>query len=226
MMELWRWYRKNDRAFTIILNVVMVAVLFFAIFLFYVNKKDPYGNKVLEYVGYQPIFVQTGSMEPTMKTHGVVLVKRVDDMSELEVDDIITFQVYDGSGNPIDITHRIYNIKEDGSIITKGDNNRVADNYTLTIDNVKAEVIWIWNGAATIIDMIMTPMGIVIGVVGLLIIILFFYATGQFTNYLDEKYGINEDVADSVNDQLKADNECGRFIIRPTNTSTLGRRKE
>lgn len=207
MMNFWRWYRKNDRIFTAILNIVMVVVLFFSIYLFYINKQDPYGNKILEAVGYQPVFVQTGSMEPTMRTHSIVLIKRVDSMDELEIDDIVTFQVFDGSGKPITITHRIYNIKEDGSIITKGDNNRVADNYTLTIDNIKAEVVGIWNGAATIIDMMMTPMGIVIGVVGLLIIILFFYATGQFTNYLDEKYGINEDVADSVNDQLKADNE-------------------
>ena len=207
MMNFWRWYRKNDQIFTMILNVVMVVVLFFSIYLFYINKQDPYGNKILEAVGYQPVFVQTGSMEPTMRTHSIVLIKRVDSMEELEVDDIVTFQVFDGSGTPITITHRIYNIKEDGSIITKGDNNRVADNYTLTIDNIKAEVVGIWNGAATIIDMLMTPMGIVMGVVGLLIIILFFYAIGQFTNYLDEKYGINENVIDSVNDQLKADNE-------------------
>lgn len=207
MMKFWRWYRKNDQIFTTILSVVMLIVLVGAIALFAMNKMDPNSNAVLNHLGYQPIYVQTGSMEPTMATKGIVLVKRVDSMDEIAVDDIITYRVYDGSGSPITITHRIYNIKEDGTIITKGDNNRVADSYSITIDNVMAKVVWIWNGAADIQNALKTPMGIMMALVGVAIIVLVFYALGQFGKYLDEKYGINENVGDSVNDQLKADNQ-------------------
>ena len=207
MMKFWRWYRKNDQIFTTILSVLMLIVLVCSIALFAMNKADPNSNAVLKYIGYQPIYVQTGSMEPTMVTKGIVLVERVDSMDDIAIDDIITYRVYDGSGKAITITHRIYNIKEDGTIITKGDNNRVADSYSITIDNVLAKVVWIWNGAADIQKMLTTPMGIMMALVGVAIIVLIFYAIGQFGKYLDEKYGINEDVADSVNDQLKADNQ-------------------
>lgn len=210
MMNFWRWYRKNDQIFSTILSILMLVLLVGSVFLYGANKKDPNSNAVLEYLGYQPVYVQTGSMEPYMKTHSIVLVERVDSMEDIAIDDVVTYRVYDGSGNPITITHRIYNIKEDGTIITKGDNNRVADSYSITIDNILAKVVWVWNGAADIQNMLKTPMGIMMAVVGFAIIVLIFYALGQFGKYLDEKYGINEDVADSVNDQLKADNE---FVI-------------
>ena len=205
MMNFWRWYRKNDRIFTLILGFFAIAMLAGSLFLTYKNKQDPGSNAVLETVGYQPIYVQTGSMEPTMKTKSIVLVKRVDSMDDLEIDDIITYQVYDEAGRTITITHRIYNIKEDGTIITKGDNNRVADSYTITIKNVLAEVVWIWNGAATIQNALTTTSGKVMAVVALLIIALIFYAIHCLHEYLDDKYGINDDEEDSVNAKLLAD---------------------
>lgn len=207
MMQLWRWYRRNDRTFTLILGFVAIAMLLGALFLVYQTKQDPNSTPVLDYVGYQPVYVQTGSMEPTMQTKSIVLVKRVDSLADLEIDDIITYRVYDESGRAITITHRIYNIKEDGTIITKGDNNRVADSYSLTIDNVLAEVIWIWNGAATIQNMLATPMGIMMLVIAAIILGLFWYAGHCLHEYLDEKYGVSDDVEDSVNDRLMAEYE-------------------
>lgn len=207
MMKFWRWFRRNDQKFTIALVFVAIAMLLGAALLMYQNKKNPNENAVLKYLGYQPVYVQTGSMEPTMQTNSIVLVKRVDGMEDLEKEDIIMYQVYDEAGEAITITHRIYNIKDDGTIITKGDNNRVADSYTITIDNVLAEVVWIWNGAATIRNLMTTPQGWIMAAVAGLIIVLICVAFHYLFEYLDDKYGINDDEEDSVNDKLLAEDE-------------------
>ena len=203
MMRFWRWYRKNDQIFTIGLTIVAIAMLFMGIFLFAANKQDPNSNATLETIGYQPVYIQTGSMEPTIKTKAIVLIKRVDSMSEIAIDDVITYRVYDEAGNPITITHRVYNIKDDGTIITKGDNNRVADNYSITIDNVLAKVVRTWNWAADIQNALATTSGKILAGVALLIIILIFVGLGSLGQYLDEKYGVNEDVEVTVNDRIK-----------------------
>lgn len=207
MMNFWRWFRKNDARFTAVFNFVCVMILLFSIGLFAMNKADPTGGVILEKVGYQPIYVQTGSMEPTIKTKAIILAKRLDDKSQLEVDDIILYQVYDEIGNVITITHRIYNIKEDGRIITKGDNNRVADSYTISEDNVKAEIVKIWNGAADIQNALTTPAGIISAIVIVAIIVAVIFIFKYLARYLDEKYGVVDDIYDTVNDQLRYDNE-------------------
>ncbi|MEE0929994.1 MAG: signal peptidase I [Acutalibacteraceae bacterium] len=209
MMKLWRWYRKNDRIFTNIFFFLAMAMLVISGLLFAANKKNPDGDYVLKYLGYQPVLIQTGSMEPTMRTHSIAVAKRVDSMKEISQGDIITYRVYDETGKSITITHRIYNIKDDGTIITKGDNNRVADSYNITIDNVKAKIVFTWNGAATIYNLLIppTPLGIAMCVVFFLVIGLFWYAGHCLYEYLDDKYGINDDVEDSVNDRLLAEYE-------------------
>lgn len=207
MMRFWRWFRKNDNIFSMILGFAALAILFFAIWLFWMNKSNPNDNVILDKLGYQPIYVQTGSMEPTMKTKSIVLVEKVDSMEDIAIDDIITYQVYDETGKTITITHRIYNIKDDGTIITKGDNNRVADSYTITIDNVRAKVVHIWNWFADFLNSLATTSGKVMLAVVIIIIILIFYGLGQLGKYLDEKYGINDDEEDTVNDRLLADYE-------------------
>ena len=208
-MKLWRWYRKNDRIFTNIFFFLAMAMLVISGLLFAANKKNPDGDYVLKYLGYQPVLIQTGSMEPTMRTHSIAVAKRVDSMKEISQGDIITYRVYDETGKSITITHRIYNIKDDGTIITKGDNNRVADSYNITIDNVKAKIVFTWNGAATIYNLLIppTPMGIVMCIVFVATLGLLWYAGHCLYEYLDDKYGINDDVEDSVNDRLLAEYE-------------------
>lgn len=209
MMNFWRWYRKNDNIFSMILGFVAIFMLLGAVVLFGMSKKDPNGNVVLNSIGYQPIYVQTGSMEgnepDSIKTGAVIFVEKVDSMEEIDVGDIITYQVYDESGKAITITHRIYNIKDDGTIITKGDNNRVADAYTITIDNVKAKVVVIWNWVADAQAMLKTPTGIFMAVCGGIILVLIFIGMKYLGQYLDEKYGINKNEEGTVNDQIKTD---------------------
>lgn len=224
MMNFWRWYRKNDNIFSMILGFIAIFALIGAVLLFGASKKDPNSNKVLEWVGYQPIYVQTGSMEgnepDSIRTGAVIFVKRVDSMDEIEKGDIITYQVYDEAGKAITITHRIYNIKEDGTIITKGDNNRVADAYSITIDNVRAKVVVIWNWVADATAMLKTPTGIFMAIAGGIILVLIFIGMKYLGQYLDEKYGINKNEEGTVNDQIKADAQTQGLPVAAQETNS------
>lgn len=115
----------------------------------YINAKE--SGDVAFIFGYRPIQVQTGSMEPYMMTNSFAWTKEVTDISQLKTGDVISFHLDTEEGNRIRITHRIIGI-DNGIIFTKGDNNKVADNYPLTIDNVESEVITVFNQPAWIIS--------------------------------------------------------------------------
>ena len=88
------------------------------------------------FLGYQPSFVPTHSMEPTIQQGDVVLVGPVD-VDSLEVGDIISFRV--GGGQRV--LHRINEIiiGESGQreFITKGDNNNVTDGAPIAAEQIE-----------------------------------------------------------------------------------------
>ena len=88
--------------------------------------------------GYATLFVQTGSMEPTIPTHSCILVHRAD-AERLAVGDIVTFRCPDPSYEVYgqNITHRIVEITEDG-IRTKGDHpSAVEDPWVLQAEDIE-----------------------------------------------------------------------------------------
>ena len=110
--------------------------------------------------GFRPRLVQSGSMEPYMMTNGFCLTKEVNDIEELEVGDVVTFHL-EQNGKKMSITHRIISI-EDGIINTQGDNNKASDDYLLTMDNIDAKVVCVFNQTAWLADKWQTPAGKVI----------------------------------------------------------------
>lgn len=76
-------------------------------------------------LGYELLVIQSGSMEPNYRVGSLVYVKPVD-AAELEVGDVITFEL----GNGVRGTHRIVEVlKENDSLAfkTKGDSNDYVD---------------------------------------------------------------------------------------------------
>lgn len=104
------------------------------------------------YFGYRPCLIQTGSMEPYMMTNGMILTKEVTSIDEISVGDVITYKLVNDTGKTIRISHRVQSISEDGIIRTKGDNNNVEDSYALTMDNVYAKEVGVFNGSAWVIN--------------------------------------------------------------------------
>lgn len=105
--------------------------------------------------GYKPVFVLSGSMEPTLKTNGVAIAQKVP-FDEIQQGDIIMFK----KDNLI-ISHRVVKIDSNGDITTKGDNNSSIDNFIVTQKDIKGKIVLILNWVAPIVNYCKQPGGII-----------------------------------------------------------------
>jgi len=119
---------------------------------------------------YKIYVVQSGSMEPAIRTGSVVVVKPANDY---RVGDVITFG--SASNKKAPTTHRILEIKNDNgklSYITKGDANNAPDSsvvkYSTIIGKIIIKVPFVGYGVATA----KTPWGfaLVIGLPAVIIV--------------------------------------------------------
>lgn len=85
-------------------------------------------------LGYHPIVVLTGSMEPTYKTGSIIYYKEIPE-ENLKVGDTITFK----TNQEEMITHRINAIHDD-KYETKGDANDSPDAEEITYQNILGKV--------------------------------------------------------------------------------------
>ncbi len=109
-------------------NVLLVIVIIIAVVMTFasLNTND---KGLPEVGGYIVMNIQSGSMEPTIKTGDLIITKTVQNPYKLEVGDIVSYVGYEGE-NLIIITHRITSITGEGSgvtYVTKGDNNPTVD---------------------------------------------------------------------------------------------------
>lgn len=138
--------------------ILLVSMLCLMVYSVYSSVQAKKNDEPFFLLGYRPILVLTGSMEPYMLTNGVCLTKEVTSIDELELGDVITYHMKNEGGKTIRITHRIIAIDND-EIFTKGDNNHVDDGYPLSIDQVESKVIAVCNGTAWIIQKWQTTAG-------------------------------------------------------------------
>ena len=111
------------------------------------------------FFGYSLFRVMTGSMEPSIPTDSLIVVKRVP-ASALEVGDVITFYSRDPSllGEPN--THRIIRFEEDGEkrlIYTKGDANNIEDRYSTHEEDLIGKVVFSSLGLGKFVRIISNP---------------------------------------------------------------------
>lgn len=98
-------------------------------------------QRIPSFFGYSVLHIKSGSMEPSILTGDIILVKRTDP-EELAVGDVITFAMtIEEGGVPIlaTVTHRITGVIADGgdlSFTTKGDHNNAADDWEVPADAV------------------------------------------------------------------------------------------
>ncbi len=71
-------------------------------------------------IGYRPLVVLSGSMEPILKVGGILYYQKIN-IEDYKKGDILVYATEDHI-----ISHRIVDITNDG-FITKGDNNKVLD---------------------------------------------------------------------------------------------------
>ncbi len=101
-------------------NLIFGVILVFLIGAMIKVTIENINGEVPSLFGYQIYRVETGSMSPTLPTGSIIISKKVNNNTDIKVDDIITFK-HDGDI----ITHRIVEEIEENGIVyfkTKGDN--------------------------------------------------------------------------------------------------------
>lgn len=114
---------KKDTLSFIVTSVLSILMIWFVLGVFTVY----------------PSVIVSGSMEPMIEVGDVILIKKVENIEDIKLEDVIQYEK-DG----ILISHRIIEIKssEEGiSYVTKGDNNSIKDSQLVMPEQIKGKII-------------------------------------------------------------------------------------
>ena len=106
----------NWTSYIVIILVIVVAGTFILSSL--QTRKDP--KHIPSFMGYTPLTILTGSMEPTIMTGEIILIKQ--ESTSIKEGSIITYWM----GNVL-VTHRVIGVNGETSFTLKGDANNTED---------------------------------------------------------------------------------------------------
>lgn len=110
--------------------------------------------------GYAAFRVMTGSMEPTIETDSLILVREIEP-SEVAVDDIISFYFKDSTFGGTVNTHRVVAVEADGDdwlYTTKGDANAIADPSPVPSGKLIGKVVFVSHPLGVLIRLLSNPL--------------------------------------------------------------------
>lgn len=133
-----RFYDVFSKFLSIFLNITLVLlIMMVAVNVF--NGSD-------DILGYKFMYVQSGSMEPYMMTGGISVGKDVADKNSIKEGDVMSYQARSVTpGETITVVHRVKSIDSDGNVVMRGDNNRVDDNVSITINDLDYKIVYVNN---------------------------------------------------------------------------------
>lgn len=118
--------------------------------------------------------VMSGSMEPTIETGDVVVMKRLSEPAE--VGDIVAVhppqEIQQRLNYPDTVIHRIVKITPDGTVYTKGDARKQRDPFTVPLDGIRSHVVATIPNVGQIVAFFTSPLGLIWIGVGLLLFVL------------------------------------------------------
>lgn len=214
---------KQHKVLNTVINVILVVAILLAAVCTYVSFVSSSGNGVPSILGIRPFSIQTDSMYPTLKPGDLILDRAVEDASQLEVGDIITYWTAI-NGERVLNTHRITEIYDGGGYLifaTKGDNSSFGDALTVHEAEIVGEYWTRIGGVGKVFDYLQTSNGFLLVVV-LPVFLFFLYHLVQFFRVLFEyqnvknriKYeqerGRNEDIIEAQKRQLDEQKEQER----------------
>ena len=150
-----------------ILNVVLVLAMALAIFTSFSAYVAKVGNGVPSIFGFRPFSVQSNSMEPTFSKGDLIIDRKVDDFSDLEVGDVITFWTII-EGQRVLNTHRITTITDYDNYLyfdTKGDANTIEDITGVHQNDVVGVYLFHIPSVGSVLDFLQTGTGFFIVIV-------------------------------------------------------------
>lgn len=158
--ELTPEQQKRKTILNWVVNIVSIIVIIFALVVAVLTiVRVTNSNGVTSLFGKVYMNVMSDSMEPTFAKGDVIVAKEFNgDVSTLKVGQVITFKAQIRIGNAYYEsfnTHRIIQIKSNGTIVTRGDNQNAKDgkdwkNYTESTEGTKyestsaSEVVAVW----------------------------------------------------------------------------------
>ena len=146
---------KIIRTLVNILSIVMIILALFVL-LSVVMTKPGQAPSVL---GYSSFRVLSGSMEPTIRTNSMILVKKVNP-SEVRAGDVISFYSSDPALGGAVNTHRVLSVEKQNGIYiftTKGDANLIPDEYTTSGNDLIGVVVFSSLLLGTLIRLLSNP---------------------------------------------------------------------
>lgn len=126
-------------------------------------------------INYKSLLVQSGSMEPAISAGDVIIITKLSDYKRY---DVVTFT--DESQRTV--THRIMEIKDDGTYVTKGDANRSIDNDNITKENIQGKAIFTIPKIGYLVNFAKKPLGMVIMILVPVTIIIYDEVRYMFTD--------------------------------------------
>lgn len=150
---------------TVVLIIFLLVLVFLA------------GGRLL--FSLTPYVVMSGSMEPSIRTGSLCFVDGSD--TDAKPGDVIAFRAADG----ILVTHRVVDVTEEGSYITRGDNNNEADTAPVSKENVTGKTLFSIPAAGYAVMKLRTPGGIAV----LAVLTAAFMAVGVMISAADRRRG-------------------------------------
>ena len=109
-----------------------------------------------------------------MKTGSLCFINKNTNIEKIKVDDVIAFKMKDGTL----VTHRAIEINDSG-IVTKGDNNKVADSNVVAKENfVGKNLFWIPK-VGYVVKAFQTTKGKIIAVTLIILLLVFGFLFGE-----------------------------------------------
>lgn len=174
MYKIDKIQKENQKVQTIgritsaIIYMLLIPVIIFNFTLIIKSFINP--NKAPDFFGYKNFVIVSGSMEPTIMTGDVILVKEVP-QDEIQKGDIISF-----SQGGTNVTHRIIDrIQENGltKYKTKGDNNNTEDKETITYNQIEGKYQFKINQFGIIIDILKSKITLMILILTIICIYIY-----------------------------------------------------
>ena len=161
------------------INALLTVVMVICVLLCLIVCLRVIGGKDNALFGYRSYQIMTGSMEPTIPTGAIVIVKETDP-DELAVGDVITFISRDKSIYGYANTHRIIAIETDETghrcYVTRGDANTAEDNDRVYPSEIKGKVVFHMGGTATVfLEFLHTKLGFVLVVLLPLMLLIWIF---------------------------------------------------
>ena len=134
---------KGKKILKVALNVIVwiIIVLAATVTLITLTTRE---KGVSNIMGYVPLNIQTGSMEPTIKTGDLIVTKKYDGNTNIKEGEVISFFARENDTTIIK-THRVKTVLDVNgmtSYVTRGDNNTADDEQQVA----PGDIISTWGG--------------------------------------------------------------------------------